>query len=146
LFFNATSKELLFRGWLYKNLATPTRQGMVLAALATSILFALLHTLDGRHWAWLILTGANGLAWCGLRIRTGSVYPGIVAHILNNWLANDLLTTAAPLSSGNTIMYISVRTLFNVLFFVWCVRTLPTSEAGQESSAARTDQIGVPST
>lgn len=131
LFFNATSEELLFRGWLYNNLTTSTRRGMVLVAIVTSILFGLLHTLDGRHWAWLILTAAHGLAWSGLRIRTQSVYPSICAHLLSNWSVNDVLNTDAPLSSGNTIMYVAISTLFYVLFFAWCVRTLRGSELGK---------------
>ncbi len=39
LLFNAASEELLFRGWLYNNVAGATRRRMVVAALATSVLF-----------------------------------------------------------------------------------------------------------
>jgi membrane protease YdiL (CAAX protease family) len=79
-------EELLFRGVLLS--ALRPRWGRVGAAVLSSCVFALAH-LPGLGWQvyalpalWLL---AMALAW--LRLRSGSIWPGVVAHATNNALA-----------------------------------------------------------
>ena len=79
-------EELLFRGVLLS--ALQPRWGRLGAAVLSSVVFALAH-LPGLNWQvfalpalWLL---AMALAW--LRLRSGSIWPGVVAHATNNALA-----------------------------------------------------------
>ncbi len=79
-------EELLFRGVLLSALLRRLRAGW--AALASAALFALVHLPD-LHWLWyavpnLVLLGVV-LAW--LRLRSGSLWPAVIAHACNNLLA-----------------------------------------------------------
>lgn len=79
-------EELLFRGVLLS--ALQARWGNLGAALLSSLAFALAH-LPGLNWqvfavpALLLL--ALALAW--LRLRSGSIWPSVLAHAANNALA-----------------------------------------------------------
>lgn len=72
------AEELFFRGLLFRRLESvaPARSVVVLTALA----FGLAH-LDPVHSSAAFLMGLY-LGW--LRLRTGSVWPGIVAHVFSN--------------------------------------------------------------
>ncbi|WP_449425443.1 CPBP family intramembrane glutamic endopeptidase [Rhodanobacter lindaniclasticus] len=79
-------EELLFRGVLLS--ALQPRWGRLGAAVLSSVAFALAH-LPGLNWQvfalpalWLL---AMALAW--LRLRSGSIWPGVMAHAANNALA-----------------------------------------------------------
>lgn len=79
-------EELLFRGALLSALLRRLRT--VWAVPASAVLFALVHLPD-LHWLWyavpnLALLGAV-LAW--LRLRSGSLWPSVIAHGCNNLLA-----------------------------------------------------------
>lgn len=79
-------EELLFRGVLLSALLRRLR--VTWAVLASAALFALAH-LPELHWLWyalpnLVLLGAV-LAW--LRLRSGSLWPAVIAHGCNNLLA-----------------------------------------------------------
>ena len=79
-------EELLFRGVLLSALLRHLRAGWAIAISAA--LFALAHLID-LHWLWyalpnLALLGAL-LAW--LRLRSGSLWPSVIAHGCNNLLA-----------------------------------------------------------
>ena len=79
-------EELLFRGVLLSTLLK--RWGAGWAALISSLMFALVH-LPGLQWQWFelpdLLLLALLLAW--LRLRSGSIWPGVLAHGINNLLA-----------------------------------------------------------
>jgi len=79
-------EELLFRGVLLSALLQRWRVGWAVAS--SSLLFALAH-LPGLQYQWFALPDlallALALAW--LRLRSGSIWPGIVAHGVNNLLA-----------------------------------------------------------
>jgi len=79
-------EELLFRGMLLSALLRHLRTAW--AVPASAALFALVHLPD-LHWLWyalpnLVLLGM-ALAW--LRLRSGSLWPSVVAHGCNNLLA-----------------------------------------------------------
>lgn len=74
-------EELVFRGLLYGWLAG--RWGTVVAWLVSSLAFAAAH-IEPAH---AILVLPLGLWFGWLRRRTGSLWPSLVAHIVNNGLA-----------------------------------------------------------
>jgi len=79
-------EELLFRGVLLSTLLQ--RWGPGWAVAVSSLMFALVH-LPGLQWQWFglpdLLLLALLLAW--LRLRSGSIWPGVLAHGINNLLA-----------------------------------------------------------
>jgi len=79
-------EELLFRGVLLSALMQRCRTGWSIAISA--LLFALVH-LPGMQWQWYALPDlallAAALAW--LRLRSGSLWPAVLAHGINNLMA-----------------------------------------------------------
>lgn len=80
------TEEMLFRGVLLSALTARCRVGGSVAISAMA--FALVH-LPGMQWQWYALPDlallAGGLAW--LRIRSGSLWPSVLAHGVNNLVA-----------------------------------------------------------
>jgi membrane protease YdiL (CAAX protease family) len=78
-------EELLFRGVLLSALLQRWRTGWAVAI--SSLAFTLLH-LPGLQYQWYALPALIGmalvLAW--LRLRSGSIWPGVIAHSVNNLL------------------------------------------------------------
>jgi membrane protease YdiL (CAAX protease family) len=84
-------EELLFRGVLLSALIQPAwiqRWRVGWAVTLSSLAFALVH-LPGLHWQWYALPQlmllALALTW--LRLRSGSIWPGVLAHGAYNLLA-----------------------------------------------------------
>ena len=79
-------EELLFRGVLLSALWQRWQTGW--AVTLSSLTFALVH-LPGLPWQWFALPDllllALALAW--LRLRSSSIWPGVLAHGVNNLLA-----------------------------------------------------------
>jgi membrane protease YdiL (CAAX protease family) len=79
-------EELLFRGVLLCALMQRWRVGQAVAI--SSLAFALVH-LPGLQWQWYALPDllllALALGW--LRLRSGSIWPSVLAHGVNNLLA-----------------------------------------------------------
>lgn len=79
-------EELLFRGVLLSALWQRWQAGW--AVVLSSLMFALVH-LPGLQWQWFALPDllllALALAW--LRLLSGSIWPGVLAHAVNNLLA-----------------------------------------------------------
>jgi len=74
-------EELVFRGLIYGWLAN--RWGSVVAWIASSLAFAAAHV----ELAHVILVLPLGLWFGWLRWRTNSLWPSLVAHVVNNGLA-----------------------------------------------------------
>jgi membrane protease YdiL (CAAX protease family) len=74
-------EELIFRGLLYGWLAG--RWGTILAWIVSSLVFAAAH-VEPAH---AILVLPLGLWFGWLRRRTDSIWPSLVAHMVNNGLA-----------------------------------------------------------
>jgi membrane protease YdiL (CAAX protease family) len=79
-------EELLFRGVLLSALLRRLR--VVWAMLASAALFALVHLFD-LHWLWYALPNLAllGMVLAWLRLRSGSLWPSVIAHGCNNLLA-----------------------------------------------------------
>ena len=86
------AEEFFFRGFLFgilrrMDIRLGSRQlGPWLAAVIVGILFGLAH-FDSAQPEFLIPLGFLGFVLCVMRWKTGSLYPGMVLHSLNNSIA-----------------------------------------------------------
>jgi hypothetical protein len=77
-------EEMLFRGYMFT--ALRNWRGTLPAAVVTGLLFGAVHVLSAPVLDLLPLA-ALGFGLCLLYRYTGSLYPSIVAHVLNNSIA-----------------------------------------------------------
>jgi membrane protease YdiL (CAAX protease family) len=82
------SEEILFRGYIFAALCK--WRGWLPAAAITGVLFGGIH-VGSAPVADLVPLGVLGFALCMLYRRTGSLYPCIATHSLNNSLAFGVL-------------------------------------------------------
>lgn len=78
-------EELVMRGWLYGKLRA--KLNFIPSILLTSLLFAVLH----GQWNVGVTVFFLSLVLCSLREITGSVWSGILLHMLNNGVAFYIL-------------------------------------------------------
>lgn len=82
-------EEIMFRGVLYSGLRKKLTP--MLAAIATSLLFAAPHLLTGKGsdllWIAAIDTFSLSLVLCYLREKTGALYSGMFVHAAKNAIA-----------------------------------------------------------
>jgi uncharacterized protein len=74
------AEEFFFRGYFFGALR---RQGLWVAAGLTGLAFGLVHVF-GSPIAFIVPLAVLGTMLCLLRERTGSLYPGIALHSINN--------------------------------------------------------------
>ncbi len=108
-------EEVLFRGYFFKGLLN--RQGPVAAILGTSLIFAVFH-FNLLQIAGVAILGLQ-LSW--LRQVTGSLFPVLVAHALNNgtwWFTSRFLegTLEVP-------MWVDVFAVVILAAGVWTLRS-----------------------
>lgn len=86
-------EELLFRGALLSALLKRLPVGWAVAACA--LLFGVVH-LPGLHFKWYALPDLMllALALCWLRLKSGSLWPSVLAHGVNNAVAMIALFVA----------------------------------------------------
>jgi hypothetical protein len=80
-------EEFLFRGFIFA--ALRNWRGPWIAALFTGVLFGAVHAGSAPA-ADLVPLGVLGMILCGIRQWTGSLYPCIALHALNNSIALGL--------------------------------------------------------
>jgi membrane protease YdiL (CAAX protease family) len=85
-------EEIIFRGALFRHLRDGTwRLGTIgsfaVAAIVSSVLFAAIHP---QGWPFIPVLGSLAAAFCVAREWRGSVWPGMVAHGLNNFVIMTL--------------------------------------------------------
>lgn len=88
VFIAPIAEEVIFRGWLYGKLRN--RIKLPLAIIITSLLFAILH----GQWNVGVSVFALSLVLCGLREVTGTIWSGMILHMLSNGIAFYLLYIA----------------------------------------------------
>lgn len=79
------AEEIIFRGFLYGKLRS--KLSVIPSMLIVSVIFGVLH----GQWNVGVNVFAMSLVLCGLREITGTIYSGMVVHILKNGLAFYLL-------------------------------------------------------
>lgn len=77
-------EELIFRGFMYEKVRE--RSGFVMTALLVSVLFGLAHFMGGG-WVAVVVTFSLSLVMCLTREVSGSIYPAMIIHAINNGLA-----------------------------------------------------------
>lgn len=110
------AEEFFFRGYLYR--ALKTWRGMWPAAIGVGVLFGLVHA-GGSDAAFLLPLAVLGLIFCLLYERTGSLYPCIVLHTVNNSVAFgvamdwgwEIPVTLAAALAVNSLVLLAVRNL-----------------------------------
>lgn len=85
-------EEVIFRGRFFGS--TADRWGPKMAAIGTSETLALLHLYS---WQGFVAVFCCGLAFCWLHRRSGSLWPGIIAHAIFNFLITAETTTGLSL-------------------------------------------------
>ncbi len=78
-------EETCFRGYLITRLRAVIGKGWFLPVFLATLSFAAGHTYQG--WGGLIVIFVYGLMFCALFLRTGSLWPGIFAHIIQDFAA-----------------------------------------------------------
>lgn len=82
------AEEIIMRGWLYGKLRSKLK--IIPAILLVSVLFGLLH----GQWNVAVSTFALSIVLCGLREITGTIWSGVLLHMLSNGIAFYLLYIA----------------------------------------------------
>jgi uncharacterized protein len=77
------AEELFFRGFLFAGLRS--RWSLWPAAITSGLIFGLVHATTGI--TTVVPLAALGAALCWLYDRTGSLWPCVIAHMINNGLA-----------------------------------------------------------
>lgn len=77
------AEELIFRGYLYGKLRGQLKLGALAATIIVSLLFALLH----GQWNVAVNVFALSCVLCTLREITGTIYSGILLHMIKNGIA-----------------------------------------------------------
>ena len=93
-------EEVVFRGYLFSRLgkAMPA----VVAAVISSVVFGLCH--GGLVWA--IWAGVTGLIICVVRVKSGSIIPGMIFHIIMNTFGMIVSYFPVLEKLNNTGMYV----------------------------------------
>ena len=79
------AEELMFRGWLYGKLRC--NLGAPIAILITSLLFGIMH----GQWNVGVVTFVMSVVMCLQREMTGTIYSGILTHMIKNGVAFYIL-------------------------------------------------------
>ena len=77
------AEELFFRGFVFAGLRT--RWSLWPAAITSGLIFGLVHAPTGI--TTVVPLAVLGFALCWLYDRTGSLWPCVIAHMINNGLA-----------------------------------------------------------
>ena len=87
------AEEIIFRGWLYGKLreklngVLPEYAGKIVSILLTSALFGLIHF----QWNVGVNVFCLSVVLCVMREITGTIYAGILTHMIKNCVAFYLL-------------------------------------------------------
>ena len=120
-------EEVVFRGYIFSRLgkAMPA----VVAAVISSVIFGLCH--GGLVWA--IWAGIVGLIICVVRIKSGSIIPGIVFHIIMN--TYGMVCSYFPVLEklSNTGMYI-LTAIGGIMLAVYIIGILTDKSSSKDKA------------
>lgn len=87
------AEEVIFRGWLYGRLREKiaVEYSNVISIVVSSLLVSLLFGLVHMQWNVGVNVFALSMVLCGLREVTGTIYAGMLLHMLKNGVAFWLL-------------------------------------------------------
>ena len=87
------AEEIIFRGWLYGKIRERLNDklseiwGIIVSSLVVSVLFGLIHL----QWNVGVNVFALSIVLCALREVTGTIYAGILTHMIKNGVAFYLI-------------------------------------------------------
>ena len=122
-------EEVVFRGYLFNRLSKAMPE--IVAALITSVIFGLCH--GGIVWAtWAFVVG---MIICVFRIKTGSIIPGMIFHIIMNTFGT--LTSYTTIFDGITETGMKVLTAAGgIILLTTLVITLMGKKTAVENNSA----------
>jgi membrane protease YdiL (CAAX protease family) len=85
----AICEETAFRGYLMTRIRIISRGGWVIPMILASLAFGAGHFYQGL--GGFIVISVYGLLFCVLFVTTGSLWPGVLAHFMQDFLAPFLL-------------------------------------------------------
>ena len=87
------AEEIIFRGWLYEKIRSKlwNEMGHTVTIVITNLLVSMLFGLVHMQWNVGINVFAMSIVLCALREITGTIYAGILLHMLKNGVAFYLL-------------------------------------------------------
>jgi hypothetical protein len=85
------SEEIFFRGFLFAGISRSG--GFLVGALVSSAIWGLFHYTGSDSWPVVLQLSIFGVVLCWLYRRTGSIWPTIAVHALNNAIAFTVLTS-----------------------------------------------------
>jgi membrane protease YdiL (CAAX protease family) len=85
----AVCEETAFRGWLMTRIKFATRRGWVIPTIVASVAFGIGHIYQGIG-GFVVIT-VYGALFCILFVLTGTLWPGILAHFIQDFMAPFLL-------------------------------------------------------
>ena len=120
-------EEVVFRGYIFSRLGKAMPAAV--AAVISSVVFGLCH--GGLVWA--IWAGIVGLIICVVRIKSGSIIPGIVFHIIMN--TYGMVCSYFPVLEkiSNTGMYI-LTAIGGIMLAVYIAGILTDKNASKEKA------------
>lgn len=121
-------EEVLFRGYIFSRLekAMPS----IVAAIISSVVFGICH--GGLLWAvWAFILG---MFICVVRIKSGSIVPGIIIHIIMNTFAMIVSYFPVLENMTNLVMYI-LTAVGGILMAVYVVGILKDKIAPSKDQA-----------
>jgi len=118
-------EEVVFRGLIYSRLgkAMPA----VVAAVLSSVVFGLMH--EGLLWA--VWAGIVGLIICVARVKTGSIIPGIIIHVMVNGFAvicDNVDILGDITKTKGTVITLTGAVLLALYTILMCVNKTPKAE------------------
>ena len=123
-------EEVVFRGYLFSRLgkAMPA----VVAAIISSVVFGLCH--GGLVWA--IWAGVVGLIICVVRVKTGSIIPGMIFHIIMNTFGMVVSYFPVLEKLNNVGMYV-LTIIGGILLAVYIVGILMDKGSAQDKAEVK---------
>lgn len=124
-------EELLFRGYLLRVLGT--RYGTLRGVLVTSFLFAVIHFNPASLLALFVL----GLVFALLRVWSGSIWPSILGHAIQNGTSSALVLAGVAEESPDELPIASALFLlaFSLPFLLLALRLVRQGPAASNEDA-----------
>ena len=121
---NGFAEEVLYRGLMLRALAW---KGIWRAVIITSLIFAITHSLNTlTGWSservlWqLCYSFAFGFGWAAFALRTGTIWPLILIHFLNNFFSLCRAGSIVQTGEVSTVSQV-VMALYTVAFIAYGV-------------------------
>lgn len=104
-------EELIFRGVLLEGLR---KYGNAFGIIMSSVLFGLMH----QNFMQCIPAAVMGIVWAAMAVKSGSLIPSMIAHIINNSLSAILMimiSSSSILDFGKISSMTDVSAMMNAL-------------------------------